>query len=70
MLKEKSGTRQSPDGRPVMGFADLMAHLDTMTRGTMRVPLRPKHRFTLCSMPIPAWETAFRLLDINPMRAQ
>jgi hypothetical protein len=69
MLKEKSGTRQSPDGRPVMGFADLMAHLGRMTRGTMRVPLRPKHRFTLGSMPTRLGRP-FRLLDINPMRAQ
>ena len=28
----------SADGLPVMSFADLMAHLGTLTRNTMRVP--------------------------------
>jgi transposase len=66
----KKATKRSADGHPVMCFADLMAHLGTMTRNIMRVPLRPKHRFTLCSTPTPLQEAAFRLLDINPMRVQ
>ena len=53
-----------------MGFADLMAHLGTLTRNIMRVPLRPKHRFTLCSKPTPLQEAAFKLLDLNPMCIQ
>jgi transposase len=68
--KAKKATKRSPDGHPVMSFADLMAHLGTLTRNIMRVPLRPKHRFTLCSKPTPLQEATFRLLDINPMRVQ
>ena len=68
--KVKKATKRSADGHPVMGFPDLMAHLGTLTRNTMRVPLRPKHRFTLCSKPTPLQEAAFKLLDLNPMRVQ
>jgi hypothetical protein len=68
--KAKKATKRSADGHPVMGFADLMAHLGTLTRNTMRVPLRPKHRFTLSSKPTPLQEAAFKLLDLNPMRVQ
>jgi transposase len=68
--KAKKATKRSADGHPVMGFADLMAHLGTLTRNIMRVPLRPKHRFTLCSKPTSLQEAAFKLLDLNPMRVQ
>jgi len=68
--KSKKATKRSPDGHPVMCFADLMAHLGTLTRNTMRVPLRPKHRFTLYSRPTPLQEAAFKLLGLNPMRVQ
>ena len=68
--KAKKATKRSADGHPVMGFANLMAHLGTLTRNIMRVPLRPKHRFILCSKPTPLQEAAFKLLDLNPMRVQ
>jgi transposase len=68
--KAKKATKHSADGHPVMCFADLIAHLGTLTRNTMRVPLRPKHRFTLYSNPTPLQEAAFKLLDLNPMRVQ
>jgi transposase len=70
VAKAKKATKRSADGHPVMGFADLMAHLGTLTRNIMRVPLRPKHRFTLCSKPTPLQEAAFKLLDLNPMCVQ
>jgi transposase len=69
-VKAKKATKHSPDGHPIMGFADLMAHLGTLTRNTMRVPLRPKHRFTLYAKPTPLQQAAFRLLELNPMRVQ
>jgi transposase len=69
-VKAKKATKRSPDGHPVMGFADLMAHLGTLTRNTMRVPVRPKHRFTLYAKSTPLQEAAFKLLDLNPMRVQ
>lgn len=69
-VKAKKATKRSAGGHAVMGFADLMAHLGTLTRNTMRVPPRPKHRFTLYSTPTPLQEAAFKLLDLNPMRVQ
>jgi transposase len=68
--KAKKATKRSADGHPVMSFGDLIAHLGTFTRNTMRVPLRPKHRFTLYSKPTALQEAAFKLLDLNPMRVQ
>ena len=69
-VKAKKATKRSPDDYPVMCFADLIAHLGTLTRNTMRVPLRPKHRFTLYAKPTPLQHAAFKLLDLNPMRVQ
>ena len=68
--KSKKATKRSADGHRVMSFADLMAHLGTLVRNTMRVALRPKHRFTLYSTPTALQEAAFRLLDLNPLRVQ
>jgi transposase len=68
--KAKKAAKRSADGQRVMSFGDLIAHLGTLTRNTMRVPLRPKHRFTLYSNPTPLQEAAFKLLDLNPMRVQ
>jgi hypothetical protein len=68
--KAKKATKRSSDGHPVMSFADLMAHLGTLTRNIMRVPLRPEHRLTLCSKLTPLQEATFTLLDINSMRVQ
>jgi hypothetical protein len=45
-VKIKKATKRSAEGQRVMSFADLMAHLGTLVRNTMRVPARPKHRFT------------------------
>jgi transposase len=68
--KAKKTTKRSADGHRVMSFTDLMAHLGTLTRNTMRVPLRPKHRFTLCSTPTPLQQAAFERLGLNPVRVQ
>jgi Transposase DDE domain len=69
-VKAKKATKRSADGQPVMGFANLIAHLGTFVRNTMRVPSRSKHRFTLYSKPTSLQEAAFRLLDIDPIRVQ
>ena len=47
-----------------------MTHLGTLTRNTMRVPLRLAHRFTLYAEPANLQEDAFRLLNTQPMRIQ
>jgi transposase len=69
-VKAKKATKRSADGQRVMSFANLIAHLGTFVRNTMRVPSRPKHRFTLYSKPTPLQEAAFRLLDLDPIRVQ
>src|SRR6267378_3269979 len=68
--KTKKATNRSTDGHRVMSFAGLIAHLGTLTRNTMRVPLRPKHRFTLYTKPTSLQEAAIKLLDLNPVRVQ
>lgn len=68
--KAKKATRRSADGLRVMSFADLMVHLGTLAQNTMRVALRPNHRFTLYSTATPLQDAAFRLLDINAARVQ
>lgn len=68
--RAKKATKRSTDGHPIMSFADLMAHLGTLTRNTVRVPLRPKHRLTLYSKLTPLQQAAFELLDVNPTRVQ
>jgi transposase len=69
-VKAKKATKRSAHGLPVMSFPDLTAHLGTLVRNTMRVPLRPKHRFILHSRPTPLQEAAFKLLDLDPLRVQ
>jgi hypothetical protein len=69
-VKAKKATKRSADGQRVMGFADLIAHLGTLVRNTMRVPARPKHRFTLYSTPTALQEAAFRRLGLDPHRVQ
>jgi transposase len=69
-VKAKKATRRSTDGQRVMSFADLVAHLGTLVRNTMRVPARPKHRFTLHSRPTALQEAAFALLEFDPVRVQ
>jgi transposase len=68
--KAKKADKRTADGLRVMSFADLVAHLGTLVRNTMRVPARPKHRFTLYSTPTALQEAAFRLLALDPARVQ
>jgi transposase len=68
--RTKKASKRSADGLPVMRFGDLIAHLGTLTRNTMRVSLQANHRFTLFATPTPIQEAAFRLLDLEPTRVQ
>ena len=70
LAKTKKATKRNADGLPVMRFAELMDHLGTLTRNTMRVSLQANHRFTLFASPTPIQEAAFRLLNLEPMRVQ
>ncbi|MGY4497339.1 hypothetical protein ACVWYH_001266 [Bradyrhizobium sp. GM24.11] len=69
-VKAKKATKRSADGHRVMSFDALIAHLGTLVRNTMRVPLHSKHRFTLHSKPTSLQEAAFKLLDLDPLRVQ
>jgi transposase len=69
-VKSKKASKRSADGHRVMGFGDLIVHLGTLVRNTMRVPARHKHRFTLYSTPTALQEAAFRLLALDPSRVQ
>lgn len=67
----KKFTKRNADGMPVMRFRDLVDHLGTLTRNTMlRASLQATHRFAQFASPTPIQETAFRLLDLEPMRVQ
>ena len=68
--KAKKATKRSADGLRVMSLADLIDHLGTLVRNTMRAPLRTRHRFTLYATPTPLHEAAFQLLGIDPLRVQ
>jgi transposase len=68
--KAKKATKRSADGHRVMCFADLIDHLGTLTRNTMRLSLRGAHRFALHSTPTRLQEAAFRLLQLEPSRVQ
>jgi transposase len=70
LARTKKATKRNAEGQPVMRFADLMDHLGTLTRNTMRVSLQANHRFTQFASPTPIQETAFRLLNLEPMRIQ
>ena len=69
-VKSKKATKRSANGHRVMSFADLIVHLGTLVRNTMRVPARPSHRFILYSTPTALQEAAFRLLALDPSRVQ
>lgn len=68
--KAKKATKRSTDGQRVMSFAGLLAHLGTLARNTMRMPLRATHQFTLFTKPTPLQEAAFSRLNLEPIRVQ
>lgn len=68
--KAKKATKRNRDGQPVMGFADLIAHLGTLARNTVATSLQKGHSFTLHTKPTAIQETAFKLLEIDPWRVQ
>lgn len=70
MAKTKKVAKRNAEGPRVMRFGDLMDHLGTLTRDTMRVCLQANHRFIQFASPTPIQETAVRLLDLKPMRVQ
>lgn len=66
----KKATKRNNDGLTVMAFGDLMAHLGTLARNTVSASLQKGHSFILHTRPTQIQQTAFRLLDIDPVRVQ
>lgn len=66
----KRATRRTDQGLPVMGFTQLIGHLGTLTRNTVRVPLQGSHSFTAYPRPTPLQRKTFELIGIDPTRVQ
>jgi hypothetical protein len=69
-VQAKKATKRNHLGQVVMGFAELMSHLGTIVRNTLRAPLQGHHTFTLCTRLTPLQEAAFEFLGIDPARVQ
>ena len=69
-VKAKKATKRNKDGFAVMGFAEILDHLGTFARNTVRAPFHGDHSFVLYSTPTPIQKEAFRLLDLDPVRVQ
>jgi hypothetical protein len=69
-VKAKKATKRNKDGFPVMGFAELIDHLGTLARNTVRAPFHGDHSFVLYATPTPLQKEAFRLLSLDPERVQ
>ena len=70
IAQAKKATKRNQHGHPVMSFTDLMAYLGTLARNTVVADLQKGHSFTLHTRPTTFQETAFKLLDIDPLRVQ
>ena len=70
VAQTKRTTRRTEDALPVMGFTQLIRHLGTLTRNTVRVPLQGAHSFTAYAHPTKLQQRAFDLLAIDPKRVQ
>jgi hypothetical protein len=69
-VKAKKATKRNKDGFAVMGFAEILDHLGTLARNTVRAPFHGDHSFVLYSTATPLQKEAFRLLDLDPARVQ
>ncbi len=70
VAKVKKATKRNAEGLRVMRFSDLLGHLGTLTRNTLRVSLQATHRFNQLATPRSIQEAAFRLLDLEPLPVQ
>jgi hypothetical protein len=68
--KAKKASLRTDDGTPVTSFADLMAHLATMTLNVVAAPRAPALTFKTCSKPTPLQTRAFDLLGAELPRVQ
>jgi hypothetical protein len=53
-----------------MGFPELVDHLGTLVRYTVRMPLSARHCLKIHFKPTPLQAAAFKLLGLDPVRVQ
>ena len=68
--QSERASRRTDAGLPVLGFTQLIGHLGTLTRNTVRVPLQGGHCFTAYAHPTDLQRKAFDLIAIDPQRVQ
>lgn len=76
--KAKKAVKRNAKGHRVMGFAELLGHLGTLTRNALAMPLQSPaaagdhagHAITVHSTPTALQKEAFDLLGIDPVRVQ
>ncbi|MGH9301935.1 MAG: IS1634 family transposase, partial [Acidimicrobiales bacterium] len=61
--RAKAATKRNSDREEVRGFRELLEHLGTLTRNTMRTTTETTSTFELLATPTPTQRRAFELLD-------
>lgn len=62
--KSKDATKKNPGGEEVRGYRELLEHLGTLTRNTMRVAGSDDITFELLATPTPTQRRVFELLGV------
>jgi hypothetical protein len=60
--REKAAAKANTDGEEVRGFRELLEHLGTLTRNTMRTTTETTNTFELLATPTPTQRRVFELL--------
>jgi len=60
--RAKAAAKENGDGQEVRGFRELLEHLGTLTRNTMRTTTETTSEFELLATPTPTQRRAFELL--------
>lgn len=66
----KRTSRKSADGRAILAWPDLVAHLATLTLNEVALPLQGTATFTLLARPTALQEKVYALLDLPLPRVQ
>lgn len=60
--RTKAAAKENQDGEEVRGFRELLEHLGTLTRNTMRTTTETTNEFELLATPTPTQHRVFELL--------
>jgi hypothetical protein len=66
--RKKDARKQNAEGAPVRAFRELLEHLGTLTRDTLRVATAEGATFELVATPTPTQRRVFELLDTTMPR--